>query len=92
MAVTDRLRRTKYDNIASGSVAGPERTVAGDTVTVINMYGGGIMTSTSTGEAYHSNNPAGTSVSEGNLPDNMTVGVVPTDERIASSNTVGNVT
>ena len=65
MARTQRQRRTSYDNIASGSVAGRERTFT-DTVSPEEMYGGGLVTSTSTEVAatgVHTNIAAGTSVS-----------------------------
>ena len=92
MSTTLRLRRAAYDNIAAGSATGRERTISGDTVSRIEMFGGGYMTSTSTGDTEHSNVAVGASVTEGNLPDNMTVGVVPTDELVGASNTLGFVT
>jgi len=39
MAVTLRLRTTAYDNIASGSATGTERTISGD-VPPAQVYGG----------------------------------------------------
>lgn len=84
MAVTKRGRRTAYDNIAAGEVAGFERTFT-DTVTRNERHGGGHYTSTSTGDALvgHTNVAVGTSVTDDNLgPDNMTQGVVPTDENV----------
>ena len=63
MAVVKRGRRTAYDNIAAGSVAGFEHTIAGDTVTYLEAPGGGFRTSTSNAEAWHSNIAAGVSVS-----------------------------
>ena len=87
MAVTSRGRRTRYDNIASGSATGPERTVAGDTVSRVEIHGGGYMTSTSTGDIEHSNVAAGTSVSDqvspGTVPENiLAAATAPTDENI----------
>ena len=64
MAVVKRGRRTAYDNIAAGSVAGFEHTIAGDTVTYLEAPGGGFRTSTSNAEAWHSNIAAGVSVSD----------------------------
>lgn len=92
MSFTQRNRRVAYDNIASGSATGGERTISGESVTVVEIYGGGKMTSTSTGESDHSNIASGTTVSEEGGPDNMTAAVDPTDERMASSNVVGSVT
>ena len=84
MAVTFRLRRTAYDNIAAGAATGVERTFT-DTVSRNERYGGGYYTSTSTGDALagHTNVAAGTSVSDDNFgPDNMTAAVDPTDENV----------
>lgn len=92
MSFTQRNRRQAYDNIASGQATGAERPISGESVTVVEIYGGGKMTSTSTGESDHSNIAAGTTVSEEGGPDNMTVAVDPTDERTGSSNSVGFVT
>ena len=64
MTVTLRGRRTAYDNIAAGSATGRERTIAGDTVSNHEMYGGGFCTSTSTGDVWHSNVRMGVSVSD----------------------------
>lgn len=74
MAVTKRGRRTAYDNIATGSIAGQERTFT-NTVTENERLGGGIFTSTSTGDNLvgHSNIAAGSSVSESNNPENLIV-------------------
>ena len=66
MAFTDRGRRQAYDNIASGSVAGRERTNT-DTVSPFDVHGGGKNTSTSTNLSAvgtHTNVAAGVSVSE----------------------------
>ena len=93
MAVTQRARRLRYDNIAAGSATGNERTVRGDTVTVNELYGGGTCTSTSTGDTNRSNIAVGASVSDGADPDNMGNGAGgttdPTDENTGSSNTAG---
>lgn len=62
MAIVRRGKRESYDNIAAGSATGYERTKT-DTVTYIEMPGGGFRTSTSTGDVNHSNITAGVSVS-----------------------------
>ena len=60
-----RGRRVRYDNIAVGSrILTPENTIAGQTVTVVEMYGGGFMTSTSTGDVWHTNIKSGSSVTD----------------------------
>ena len=70
MSVRLRGRKVGYDNIASGSAYGGsggslgERTVAGETVSMVEMYGGGYRTSTSTGDVWHSNVQAGSSVTD----------------------------
>lgn len=79
MAVTQRGRRTRYDNIAGGSATGPERTISGESVSQVEIHGGGFGTSTSTGDEWHSNVQAGVSTSEqatmnvvgGELPENV---------------------
>lgn len=50
MSVTRRGRRTAYDNIAAGSATGRELTIAGDTVSLQEVYGGGYVVSTSNNE------------------------------------------
>lgn len=101
MAFTLRGRRVAYDNIASGSATGAERTIAGDTVSPVEVHGGGYRTSTSTGEAWHSNVESGSSVSDqalsavvgGELPEQVVqTGVTNTEENTASSNVTGAVT
>ncbi len=85
MAFTDNGRRTAYDNIASGSATGRELNHLGETVSVINQQGGGTMTSTSTGEAFHTNIEAGTSVSDNGTPENIAqADAVPAGERLGS--------
>ena len=88
MAVTQRGRRTRYDNIAAGSATGPERTFT-DTVTKVEIHGGGYRTSRSNAEEHHSNVAAGVSVSEqgqgavvgGELPEQVVqAGVTNTEE------------
>lgn len=70
MSVQLRGKRVAYDNIAQGSAAGGsggslvERTIAGETVSYIEMPGGGYRTSTSTGEVWHSNVNSGSSVTD----------------------------
>lgn len=84
MAVTDRLRRTRYDNIAVGEATGLENNIT-ETVSPQERYGGGLYTSTSNGDELvgHTNVAAGTSVSDDNVgPENMTAAVDPTDENV----------
>lgn len=86
MAVTVRGRRTAYDNIAQGSATGRELTIAGDTVSKQEVYGGGYVVSTSNNEHAITNivADAGTSTSDSIFqgPENMTAEVDPTDERL----------
>jgi hypothetical protein len=87
MSFTSRGRRCAYDNIAAGSATGPERTIAGETVSPQEMFGGGYQTSTSTGDVWHTNIQTGASVTDGNGPENMGDGTAtgttdPTDERL----------
>ena len=79
MATTQRARRARYDNIASGSATGAERTISGDTVSKVEIHGGGFRTSTSNGDEWHTNVAGGVSVSDqamtavvgGELPENV---------------------
>lgn len=64
MAITKRGRRERYDNIAIGSATGPERTISGETVSPVEIHGGGFMTSTSNAEVWHTNVAVGSSVSD----------------------------
>lgn len=64
MARTLRGRRASYDNIAAGSATGTERTIADDTVSKVEMYGGGFRTSTSNAEEWHSNVQQGNVVTD----------------------------
>jgi hypothetical protein len=84
MAVTVRARRTAYDNIAAGSATGRELTIAGDTASNQEVYGGGYVNSTSNNERHITNlDAAGTSVSNtAPGPENMTAAVDPTDENV----------
>ena len=90
MAVTQRGRRTRYDNIAQGSATGPERTISGDTVSKVEMHGGGFCTSTSNGDEWHTNVAAGVSTSEqaltnvvgGELPENVVATATTNTEEI----------
>jgi len=85
MSVTNRGRRTRYDNIAVGAaITSRENTILGNTVSRFEQYGGGFYTSTSTGEMQFTNiDASGTSTSNTALtPDNMTAGVDPTDENV----------
>lgn len=65
-----RGKQVAYDNIAQGSAYAPsnaalgERTIAGETVSYHEMYGGGYCTSTSTGDVWHTNVAAGASVTD----------------------------
>ena len=92
MAFTDRGRRQAYDNIASGSATGRERTNT-DTVSPSNFHGGGRNTSTSTevaGTGTHTNVAAGVSVSEqgggtvagGIVPEQLLAGGVTNTEEL----------
>ncbi len=83
MSFTQRNRRVAFDNISSGNAAGPERLIAGDTVSVIETFGGGTRTSTSTGEQNHTNTVIGEVVSDGVGPDNNNVGNAAGDENVA---------
>lgn len=92
MATRLRGRRAAYDNIASGAATGAERTIAGDTVSKVEMHGGGFRTSTSTGDEWFSNIQVGTSVTNvaadgtnagGAVPENLTVvATTPTQENL----------
>ena len=85
MAVTLRGRRTAYDNIAVGSATGTEHTQQAGDVTVVEMYGGGKRTSTSTGDVDHSNVAAGASVTDAvlNTPEErFQSGVTNTEENV----------
>lgn len=85
MAVTDRGRRTRYDNIAAGSaLTTKENLILDNTVSRFEAHGGGFYTSTSTGEMQFTNiDASGTSVSNtAPGPENMTAGVDPTDENV----------
>lgn len=93
MARTLRARRTAYDNISAGNATGAERTIAGDTVSKIELHGGGFATSTSTGDEWHTNVANGVSVSDqtlmtavgGEMPENVVVAATTnTNERPAS--------
>jgi hypothetical protein len=64
MATRLRGRRAAYDNIASGTATGAERTISGDSVSKVEMYGGGFRTSTSTGDEWHTNVEKGSSVTD----------------------------
>lgn len=80
MPIKIRGKRAAYDNIAAGEkVGGPsggsmgERTISGDTVSPVEMPGGGFRTSTSTGEAWHTNVKVGTSTTD-DLADGTVAG------------------
>ena len=87
MAYTERGRRTRYDNIAAGSaLTSKENTINGNTVSVVEVYGGGTMTSTSNEERdiTNINVDPGTSTSDSIFqgPENLAVAEDPTDERL----------
>lgn len=102
MAIVKRGRRHHYDNIAAGTAMGRERPISGDTVSKVEMHGGGYRTSTSTGDEWHTNVAAGSSVTDqaadgteegGALPENTVVAATTnTEERTGSSNVAGFVT
>lgn len=92
MALTVRGRRTAYDNIANGSAAGRELTIAGDTVSKQEMYGGGYMVSTSNNEhqiTNIANDGVSTSDSDVQNVENLVVAEDPGDEALATSDFPG---
>lgn len=93
MSVTLRGRRTAYDNIAAGSATGRELTIAGDTVSKQEVYGGGYMTSTSNNEHDITNiaGPDGVSTSDSDFqgPENLVAAEDPGDEALATSDNPG---
>ena len=89
---TIRGRRAAYDNIAAGEAAGKEMTILGNTVSKHEVYGGGFVVSTSDGDHAITKIVADTvSTSDAAFqgPENMTVGVDPTDEALATSDHPG---
>ena len=91
MATRLRGRRAAYDNIASGSATGAERTIADTTAVKVEMYGGGFRTSTSTGDEWHSNVLSGSSVTDqagvtdnagGAIAENLIAGVTDSQENV----------
>lgn len=102
MAIVRRGRRDRFDNIARGDAAGRERTISGDSVSKVEMYGGGFRTSTSTGDEWHTNVAVGSSVTDqaadgtgegGAIAENLVVvATTNTEERTGSSNVAGFVT
>jgi hypothetical protein len=87
MSRTLRGRRVAYDNIAAGSATGAERTISGDSVSPVEIHGGGFQTSTSTGDVWHSNVEAGSSVTDqvspATVPENtLAVETAPTNENV----------
>lgn len=87
MSYTERGRRTRYDNIAAGAaITSKENTIAGETASVFEVYGGGTRTSTSNAEMNITNiaGPDGVSTSDSDFqgPENMTAAVDPTDEKV----------
>jgi hypothetical protein len=92
MSLTIRGRRASYDNIASGEASGRELTILGNTVSKQELYGGGYNCSTSNAEMDITKIVADTvSTSDAAVqgPENMTVGVDPTDEALATSDHPG---
>lgn len=102
MAISARGRRTAYDNISVGNAVGAEKTISGDSVSKVEMPGGGFRTSTSTGDEWHTNVAQGSSVTDqaadgtvagGALTENLVAAATTnTEERIGSSNVAGFVT
>jgi hypothetical protein len=86
MAYSERGRRTRYDNIAQGAaLSSKENTILGNTVSVVEVYGGGTRTSTSNEERDITNISVGTvSTSDAAFqgPENGGVAEDPTDERL----------
>jgi hypothetical protein len=77
MSTVLRGRRIRYDNIAQGSaLTTPEKVITGQSVTVIEIYGGGFCTSTSTGEAWQNNVKAGASTTDELAPGAMQENIV----------------
>lgn len=76
MATINRGRRAAYDNIARGDATGRERTISGDTVSKVEMYGGGFRTSTSNGDEWSNNVVAGTSVTNAEGVTNVAGGAI----------------
>lgn len=92
MTVTIRGRRTAYDNIANGSATGRELTIAGDTVSKQEMYGGGYMVSTSNNEhqiTNIANDGVSTSDSDVQNIENLVPAEDPGDEALATSDFPG---
>jgi hypothetical protein len=78
MSTVQRGRRIRYDNISVGNaLTTPEKVISGQTVTYNEIYGGGYMTSTSTGDVWQNNIKVGTSVSDevspGVMQENLVV-------------------
>lgn len=85
MALTDRGRRTRYDNIAAGAaITTRENTIDGNTVSYQEKHGGGYYTSTSTEERQMTNVAAGVSTTDDNIgPENIIVaGTAIADENV----------
>jgi len=92
MALTVRGRRTAYDNIAAGAATGREMTIAGETVSRQEVYGGGHVVSTSDGEQFITKIAADTvSASDAAAQgiENLVGGEDPGDEALATSDFPG---
>jgi hypothetical protein len=94
MSVTLRGRRTAYDNIAAGeAISTRENTILGESTSVVEVYGGGTLTSTSTGEMNITNIAvdAGVSTSDAEFPgpENLVVAEDPGNEALATSDFPG---
>lgn len=77
MSTVERGRRQRYDNISIGNAGGAERLISGDTVSKVEMHGGGFRTSTSNAEAWHTNGTVGSSVTDSaDLPERPVAGSV----------------
>jgi hypothetical protein len=94
MSVTLRGRRTAFDNIAAGSaITTRENTILSESTSVVEVYGGGTLTSTSTGEMNITNIAvdAGVSTSDAEFqgPENLVVAEDPGNEALATSDFPG---
>ena len=94
MSYDERGRRTRYDNIAAGeALTTKENLIYGDTVSRHEVYGGGVMTSTSNDERDITNIAvdAGTSTSDAGFqgPENLVAGEDPGNEALATSDFPG---
>jgi hypothetical protein len=94
MSITLRGRRVAFDNIAAGAaISTRENTILGESTSVVEVYGGGTLTSTSTGEMNITNIAvdAGVSTSDAEFqgPENLVVAEDPGNEALATSDFPG---